>query len=149
MNRLCVFMFLPVLVGLALGQTPGQTLPWFDQKVVSINMTQPWTPTGIICAVGDTLHITVRGAFSSTTSDPGGWCGPDGNGWSSDNTFPVPTAAAYSVVGKVGTSGVGFPVGSNRMLFANAAGELNLGVNDIVNFADNGGTLVATVIVVE
>jgi hypothetical protein len=127
-------------------QTPGQSKDYFGMKIVNINVTQQWTATGVNCKVGDTVYVWIRGVFSSTTNDPGAWNSPDGNGWSSDNQFPVPTASQMSVVGKIGASGTPFPVGSQRIYIPTVAGELNLGINDIINFADNGGTLVATII---
>ncbi|MDP1678245.1 MAG: FlgD immunoglobulin-like domain containing protein [Bacteroidota bacterium] len=147
MKQLNFFVFVTLLVqGTVFGQTPGQSKNYFYEKIVNINLTQPWTATGVNCKVGDTVYVWVRGVFSSTTNDPGAWVGPDGNGWSGDNQFPVPTASSMSVIGKIGSSGTGFPIGSGRIIPVTVAGELNLGVNDIVNFADNGGALVATIL---
>ncbi len=50
------------------------------------------------------------------------------------------------MIGKIGASGTGFPVGSDCLYTVTSSGELNLGINDIVNFSDNGGTLIATVV---
>ncbi|MHB1049280.1 MAG: FlgD immunoglobulin-like domain containing protein [Bacteroidota bacterium] len=139
-------LFLSIYGQLLFGQTPGQNKDHFGIKIVNIDVTQEWTTTGIICSVGDTLYINVSGLLSSTTNDPSAWCGPDGNGWSSSNQFPTPTAAPFSVIGKIGSTGSGFPVGSRRFIVTDVAGEFFLGINDIVNFSDNGGTLVANII---
>jgi hypothetical protein len=148
MNRAIVILIVSLLLvsGMSLGQGSGQNLSFFGTKVVNIAVNQAWTATGVNCVNGDTLYISVRGVFSSSSDDGGAWCGPDGNGWCSDSRFPVPTASQNSVIGKIGTSGTGFPVGSGRLVFNQAVGEFYLGINDIINFADNGGTLVATII---
>ena len=135
-----------LMVGIASAQTPGQSANFLGAKVVSIAVTQAWTATGVVCSLGDTLYITVQGVFSFTTNDPNAWCGPSGNGWGASSEYPVPSASSMSVVGKVGTSGTGFPVGEHRVYVPDVPGELYLGINDIANFSDNGGALVATII---
>jgi hypothetical protein len=148
MNRAIVTLIVSLFLasGILLGQGSGQNLSFYGSKIVNIAVNQAWTRTGVICAIGDTLYISVRGVSSSSTDDGGAWCGPDGNGWGSDSRFPVPTASQYSVIGKIGASGTGFPVGSGRLAVAQAAGEFYFGINDIINFADNGGALVASII---
>ncbi len=147
MVRIITLMcLLCLLANATFGQTPGQSKDNFGTKVININVNQPWTATGVICSIGDTMYITLSGLFSSATDDPNAWRGPDGNGWSSNSSYPVPAASVNSVIGKVGANGTGFPVGSYVIYPADAAGELFLGINDVINFSDNGGTLVARVI---
>jgi hypothetical protein len=147
MFRTLLVMFMALsLAGSLDAQTPGQSKDYMGMKIVNLNVTQQWTPTGVNCKNGDTLYIYVRGVLSSTTNDPSAWVSPDGNGYAATSQFPVPSASQMSVIGKVGGSGSPFPVGSQRYYVSSSTGELNLGINDIVNFADNGGTLIATIL---
>lgn len=142
-----LFLISLIFYGLIFAQNPGQYRDYWGQRIVNINVTQPWTDTGLNCQKGDTIFIFIRGVFSSTTNDPNAWFSPDGTGNAADSQFPAPNATSYSVIGKIRTSGTPFAVGSHENFITSTSGELYLGLNDIINFSDNGGALVANIFI--
>jgi hypothetical protein len=116
-------------------------------KAVIVNIEQQWTSTGIRVSAGDTIEIQVAGIASASgraNSQGNYWVGPEGIGDAFNPGHPVPTAASYSVIGKIGTSGTPFYVGSIRTFRVNATDSLFLGYNDNF-FSDNYGYYVAFV----
>ena len=103
-------------------------------KPVVVDITKAWTSTGIKVAVGDTIEIMVKGVASTQGgTDRGGanWYGPEGDGTGlAPSFFNAPGVAPQSVIGKIGSTGTGFYVGSTKVLRANVADSLFLGYND-------------------
>lgn len=100
-------------------------------KIVVMQVTRNWTQTGINLKPGDSVTVIVEG-FATTGAygaNPAiGWCGPEGQGGTQG---PVLTsAAAHSVLGKVGSSGTPFYVGKTISFKSNVNGEFMLGYND-------------------
>lgn len=116
-------------------------------KAIIVSIEQQWTSTGIRVSAGDTIEIQVAGIASASgraNSQGNYWVGPEGIGDAFNPGHPVPTAASYSVIGKIGTSGTPFYVGSIRTFRVNATDSLFLGYNDN-NLGDNYGYYVAFV----
>ena len=114
--------------------------------VVNIDPQADWSSTGINIAEGDTLDIRVMGVGTSATTDSNAWVGNWGNGFPTDSRFPLSGVSQFTVLGKVGASGTPFLVGGRvTFTYTGSAGTLYLGFNDILNFADNGGSYVAFV----
>lgn len=108
-------------------------------KIVVMQVTRDWTQTGIFLKPGDSVTVIVEG-FATTGAfgaNPAiGWCGPEGQG---GTLGPVLTsAAAHSVLGKIGNSGTSFYVGKTISFKSNVNGEFMLGYNDNY-FGDNYG----------
>jgi hypothetical protein len=112
-----------------------------------------WFDTGIFLSAGETItirasgdiyvgalpdlrlnHETPDGAPIVTTSDP-----------QFPLTFLAEGLVPWSLVGRIGTNGQPFQVGSQDIFASRTAGELYLSVNDN-NFADNSGNWEITII---
>ncbi|MCX6132231.1 MAG: T9SS type A sorting domain-containing protein [Ignavibacteriales bacterium] len=122
-------------------------------RAVVVSVTQAWTSTNISLLAGDKIDISVRGVASTdgaTTPQSTKWIGPDGNGGLYPSS-PLPTAAQHSVIGRLGSSGSLFFVGSSVSFTVNSnitsASTLYLGYNDY-GLSDNFGYYVAFITVV-
>ncbi len=110
---------------------------------VAIPASSPWTDTGIMIKAGQNVSISASGTIFIAGSDNGK--SPDGGGGATCGlSGTVPSAACWSLIGRVG-SGPVFAVGSTYD-GTPGAGTLYLGVNDDV-FGDNSSSWYATVIV--
>jgi hypothetical protein len=139
-------------LGLAFGATSvlhGQGITTLNDftagraKVIAIDDAVDWTGTGITLQAGDTVVVLVRGFAAPnglTVPSTVFWTGPEG--WGGNIGGPVPTAAYYSMIGKIGTSGTPFYVGSACHFIAQVSGQLYLGTNDFIHW-DNVGHFVA------
>jgi len=117
-------------------------------KVVIVSATQAWTSTAIDLQANDRVEIKVSGIASTwgTNVQKTYWYGPDGNGWAG-SAHPFPSAGGFAVIGKLGTSGTPFLVGSIRSFISKVAGSLYLGYNDN-QLSDNYGYFVAFITVI-
>lgn len=118
-------------------------------KAVIVSIEQGWTSTGIRVSALDTIEIQVTGIASASgraNAQGNYWVGPEGIGDAFNPGHPVPTAASYSVIGKVGSSGIPFYVGRIKTFRVNSGvnDTLYLGYNDNI-FFDNYGYYVAFV----
>lgn len=95
------------------------------------------TDTGIDLESGASYSITANGSWSAIG---GGQWGPDGNGVDSAQytqyNWILPGAPIGALVGRIGTSGVWFLVGSNNNINPTQSGRLYL----IINAVNNPGT---------
>ena len=94
---------------------------------------------------GDTIIISATGFWFA--GDPGGapGYGPDG-GPTYDGSVIAPTINQGSLLGRIGTSGAWFKVGSTYEGIAALSGRLYLAINDAACcFADNSGSLSADI----
>jgi hypothetical protein len=139
--RVLLFVSLISFSYLSIIAQPITRLPylWGAERVI-VEVTQPWTSTGIIINVGDTITILVSGVATTNINNDPVWVGPEGWGVFSNND-PIP---AYSVVGKIGISGEPFYVARMTSFVANVSGELSLGYFDTY-FSDNYGYYIAFV----
>ena len=107
-------------------------------------MALRWTPTGITCAVGDTIAITVTGEawYTSSNDSKVGPEGLPGDEYGEYRSYP--DASTASVIGVLETGGT-FPVGRGITYTCPAAGALLLGPNDY-ELAGNHGEFQATIV---
>jgi hypothetical protein len=137
------------LVIMSVSYAKGQPTTFF------VVPTQPWDDTGLSVTAGETLAITATGEMDYNTnntcatptsctvgpngSDPGVAC--------TGQPVTAPELPCNSLIGKIGTSGTPFEVGSSFSIASvSAPGELYLGVNDGY-FADNTLGWTATIYV--
>jgi hypothetical protein len=118
---------------------------------LSINLTVPFNDTKVALTAGETVTITATGSFN-TGQCPQTSCDDTASGqpWSTcanvpPPAFTAPGLACYSLIGKIGSAGTPFEVGSSLVLTAPSAGELYLGVNDNIYY-DNTGSLFVTIV---
>lgn len=139
--RVLLFVSLISIAYLSVIAQPITRLPylWGAERVI-VEVTQPWTSTGITISVGDTITINVSGVATTNINNDPVWVGPEGWGVF-DNNDPIP---AYSVVGKIGANGDPFYVARMTSFVANVSGELSLGYFDTY-FSDNYGYYIAFV----
>jgi YVTN family beta-propeller protein len=127
---LALFLFLPALLS--------------AQTQVSIILTQPWTDTGVQVTQGAGLDITASGQMDYYGTCPTCIVTPAGLPSVCGAGFAAPGLACYSLVGRIGSDGVPFEVGTSLQTTASSSGELFLGVNDNY-FPDNSGSWTASV----
>ena len=119
-----------------------------------LDCTQSWQNTGVQISSGDFVIFVARGVYG----DGGGssysltsWSSPDGRG-----TFPPPTPGVFVsdyspigvLIGKLGSNGTPFGIGSFSQITSTSSGTLYLTVNDAVSggFNDNEGYLAVQII---
>lgn len=114
-----------------------------------LDCTQSWQNTGVNIDKGDFLVFVARGVYSDGTGGAttlASWSSADGRG-----TFPPPTPGVFvsdnspigALIGKIGSNGQPFGIGSFREYISPSSGTLYLTVNDAVRggFNDNDGYL--------
>ncbi len=118
-----------------------------SQKAIKIDVKNQWNDTGIDLTAGGTYVILSYGIYREVDSpnDPTAWIGPEGyNHCEPDASYPIPNVAARCLIGKIGSSGAPFAVGSKYYKQISQSGRLYLGVNDI-NFSNNDGYLLSVI----
>jgi serine/threonine protein kinase len=116
----------------------------------------PWTDTGIDLRAGDSVTVTASGSVSVETSGrippkaPGGFA-PDCRAAVSIyggrfGIFPAPQLPCWSLIGRIGGSGIVFEVGVRGAFRTVSGGRLFLGINDD-SMANNSGFWTAAVTV--
>ncbi len=115
------------------------------------HIAPPWHDTEMSVFPGDTFSLTAEGSILRTSSSPAGdaaiTSGPDGENvlcsFSSNQTRCLLLFPAYALIGKIGTAGEPFFVGSTYMGVAEEAGNLFLAFNDSY-YMDNSGYFVVS-----
>jgi hypothetical protein len=103
---------------------------------------RPWTDTGLTVAPGQEISITAEGQISAT---PGISSGPDGvPGRAQDPMAVLPGANYAALIARIGDNGAPFLVGAEGTHRSDAAGPLQLGINDQYH-PDNTGRCIARV----
>jgi hypothetical protein len=111
---------------------------------ITVPGNQPWTDSGIFVNAGQQIAINASGGVSMAAgAAPLPPAGPPG-GPVYDARAIAPNLPCYSLLGKIGLSGVPFYIGSSKAFGAPGGGELFLGVNDGY-FPDNSGAWFVTV----
>jgi len=111
---------------------------------VQVQANRPWNDTGVDVMQGDVMRFDAQGNVSfiqgsNNTTDAGGKNEMKGS------QYPVSSLGVGALIGKVGTNGTPFAIGSNRgAVTVPATGRLYLGVNDDA-FGDNSGAYTVTV----
>jgi len=105
---------------------------------ITVSPKQAWTSTGITVRKGEVLTINASGEVQLST-DSNDVATPFGakSGRKATNA-PLPNALAGALIGRIGTNGQPFAIGSGVSVPMPAAGQLFLGVNDD-GYEDNQG----------
>jgi hypothetical protein len=120
--------------------------PWTVEVLGAIG----WTDTHIDLASGQLSTISGQGAIQFSIG--GALTSPNGSGIACANDemeyhrpFPASQLPCHSLIGRIGSSGAIFEIGSSGHFRAATAGRLDLGSND--NFLqDNSGSWTATIV---
>jgi hypothetical protein len=107
---------------------------------VSVNPKQPWTSTGLTVRKGEVLTFNATGEvqLSADGNDVATAFGSK-SGRKATNA-PLPNVLAGALIGRIGTNGQPFAIGSGVSVTMPAAGQLFLGINDD-GFEDNQGEI--------
>jgi len=117
-------------------------------KTVTVIGNQSWTDTGVDLIAGEAVSVNASGNISFSRG--GRAIGPQGDQPSCAvyRTPRVPYVArdlrCHSLIGRIGSAGTLFQLGSSRQFRAPVAGRLYLGVNDNF-FPDNSGNWTAAI----
>ncbi len=103
---------------------------------VTVPANQHWTPTGILVNQGDQIAFRASGRVRWGPG-PSDVAGPAGGRAISAN-YPVPTAGAGALIGRVGGSQPFLIPANGESVTMPASGELQLGINDD-DVSDNSG----------
>ena len=97
---------------------------------ISVSPKQAWTSTGLTVRKGEVLTFNASGEVQLST-DANDIATPFGSktGRKAANA-PVPSALAGALIGRIGTNGQPFGIGSGVSVPMPAAGQLFLGIND-------------------
>ena len=126
---------------------------------VTVNADNPsFTDTGVALTLNESFSITATGKAKWTHTSPS--TGPNGYRFSQSNgtntcgydqyhpyevtSFLAPGLNCWSLVGRIGTTGVIFPVGASLTMPAPYSGELYLAFNDDY-YPNNSGDFVAMI----
>jgi hypothetical protein len=101
---------------------------------IRVEANRPWTDTGITVRRGERLVFNSTGNINLAE---GLSAGINGTSATSSASYPVRSASAGTLIGRVG-NGAPFVIGSQSEVTMPADGRLMLGVNDD-HFADNNG----------
>ena len=101
---------------------------------IRVDANRGWVPTGISVRRGERLMFNATGNINVAE---GASAGVNGTSAVSSANYPVRSASAGTLIGRVGNSAP-FVIGSQSELTMPANGQLMLGVNDD-HFADNNG----------
>ena len=107
---------------------------------ISVSPKQPWTATGLTVRRGEILTFNATGEvqLSGDTNDVATAFGSK-SGRKASNS-PLPNVLAGALIGRIGTNGQPFAIGSGVSVPMPAAGQLFLGINDD-GFEDNQGEM--------
>jgi hypothetical protein len=109
---------------------------------VRVDANQAWVDTGINVSRGDRVAFNASGNIMVA---PGASAGAGGTPALTSPNYPIPSAMAGALIGKVGNSAP-FLIGANTQpITMPADGRLMLGINDD-GFGDNTGSFSVTII---
>lgn len=129
--------FILVLVPLALHAQ--------DQYNTIMIPIDQWTNSGVYVTSGQTVSIWANGwaLFNPQTNRNLNYAGPGGRTHTNPG-HPVPTAATYCLIARIGASGTPLGIGTYHEFVATSSGDLYFSVNDGYIF-DNQGFFTAIV----
>jgi hypothetical protein len=118
--------------------TSGANLQAPTGNGITVSAKQAWTATGLTVRKGEVLSINATGEVQLST-DTNDVATPFGSksGRKATNA-PLPSTPAGALIGRIGTNGQPFGIGSGVQVPMPAAGQLFLGINDD-GFEDNQG----------
>lgn len=133
-------IFLATPPGAAVGTTGSSVAG--STSGVRVDANQAWVDTGVNVIRGDRVAFSASGDIMVA---PGASAGVAGTSALTSTQYPIPSAMAGALIGKVGNSAP-FLVGSNTQpILMPADGRLMLGINDD-GFGDNSGSFSVTII---
>ena len=107
---------------------------------VAVSPKQAWTSTGMTVRKGETLTFNANGEIRlSTDANDVATAFGSKSGRKAANA-PMPNVLAGALIGRIGTSGEPFAIGSGVSLAMPESGQLFLGINDD-GFEDNQGEI--------
>jgi pimeloyl-ACP methyl ester carboxylesterase len=110
--------------------------------------SSPETNTGLLPSAGTRIVFSASGSVNTMPDDPGNpWGGPDGNGGSCNPDCLLPSAQWGALIGRVGSDGQWFFIGSHNTIEADRSGALILAVNDNIYHYDNIGAFTVYAII--
>ena len=115
---------------------------------ITIPANQTWVDTGVDVSKGQVLKITALGEVWALCGNNTYRSTPDGGSASFSHlcTMRLPSAAPMSLIGKIGSGGASFFVGSNYEEHQTGTGRLYLETNDCPgSHGDNCGSFEATI----
>ncbi|HVZ22331.1 MAG TPA: hypothetical protein VG871_14765 [Vicinamibacterales bacterium] len=127
------------------GSRPAPAQSVAGGTTITVNANQPWTPTGITVQKGQLIRFSSNGQVqvSANSGDTAPTTGLAGR-YSTRATMR--NVLIGGLIGRIGTSGQPFGIGSQTSITAPASGQLFLGVNDD-NFRGNQGAFQVSVAV--
>lgn len=116
--------------------------PADNSVMIAVSASQAWTDTGVNLERWQLFTVTASGTIMFYYGDSAG-AGPEGTVEDCSHIphqmeFVANNLSCHSLIGRIGTSGEIFEVGSGGKFTADRAGRLWLGVNDN-QFGDNSG----------
>lgn len=109
---------------------------------VAVPANVQWFNSGLTLASGQSFNITASGSWMTDSMT----YGADGMVIVGTGGYLLPTAPAYSLIGKMG-SGAPFFIGSSYHETADVSGTLFLSMNDVPSeFGNNSGSLSVTIL---
>jgi len=146
----------PVALALVVAFTAGTAVADMPRPICrSITAAGGWQSTGMTVAEGDAVCVAMAG-FWSHGPEPGDmtpWHGPDGYLYKRDKVsppiVPFPFAQVGALIGKLGDTGLAFPIGDALCFIVGTTdgnsslpADLQLTINDApASFSDNKGAL--------
>lgn len=102
-----------------------------NEKTVTVKGNAPWTDTGLVVKIGDTLTFAASGKVVYDVPKASS-CGPNGASWTDtkDKKDPLWQKPHSGLIGKIEGVGAPFFIGEKYVVKAASAGKLLLGVND-------------------
>jgi len=122
--------------------TAGGTAGIAGGRTITVDARQAWTDTGLTVNVGDHVAFQATGQITFGRT-PGQTASPDGGPGNSGN-YPDPTVPVGALIGRIGTNGKPFGIGTQSSVPMPASGRLFLGVNDN-ELGDNSGAFTVVV----
>jgi hypothetical protein len=139
---------LAAVIGVVLATSSGSKKQAPLVAPVTVDGKAAWTDTGVVLKKGDDVTVTATGAVNPAVADMSLVAPPDGVPGRTDlHAFNVVAGANHSgLIGRIGSAGPPFVVGSRKVFKADAAGTLFLGIND-TGVENNAGKFQANVVV--
>jgi hypothetical protein len=130
--------------GAAVGTSGSRDLAPATGSGVVVSGNQKWTPSGLTVRKGDRLNFTANGEvqLSADGNDVANAAGAQSKRTAAGS--PLPNAYAGALIGRVGTNGPVFAIGSQASLTVQENGQLFLGINDDET-GDNRGEFRVTI----
>ena len=151
-----------------MAETENKQVPWESSSLtgdfyftspsttmtIDVPGTSQETKTKLIMDRGDQIKFTATGQVTTIQDQRSPKATPNGNGdicaeyskkWDSNCRCLIPSSAFGALIGKISNAQTWFLIGKQNTITMNQKGELILGINDCVSWADNGGYFTVTI----